>query len=80
VRCERLLYRYRARDRVLGPRKGIEESVPLCINFTTVMLAERRTEQAPVVGEGLCIALAKRVEQTRGSFDVREEEADRPRR
>jgi hypothetical protein len=78
--CERLLCRYRAGGRVLGPRKRKKESVTLCIDLTAVVFAERCAEQASVLGKGLCIALAKSVEQTRGSLDVRKEETDRPHR
>jgi hypothetical protein len=80
VCCERPLCRYRAGDRFVRPRKGIEEGVALRVDFTTAVLRECGAEQASVFGQGFWIALAEDLEETRGSLDVRTKEADRPRR
>jgi hypothetical protein len=74
------LCRYGAPDRVVRPRKGIEEGVALCVDFTAAVFGECGAEKASVFGQGLCVALAEALEQAGGSLDVRAKEADRPRR
>jgi hypothetical protein len=80
VCCDRSLCRYGAGDRVVGPRKGIEEGITLCVDFKPAVLRECGSEKASVFGQGLRVALAEGVEQAGGALDVRAEEADRPRR
>jgi hypothetical protein len=74
------LCRYGTGDRVVRPRKGIEEGVTLRVDFTAAVPRECGAEKASVFGQCLCVALAEGLEQAGGSLDVRAKEADRPRR
>jgi hypothetical protein len=62
----------------VGPRKGIEESVTLCVDLKAALLGECSAEKASVFGQCVGVALAEGVEQAGGSLNVRADEADRP--
>ena len=56
---------------------GVEEGVALRVDLGTTMRGEGASQKAAVLGERLDVALlAELLDETRGAFDVREEEGD----
>ncbi len=79
VRGVRALHVGSCSDRLASPRKREEERVPLGVDLDALG-AERVTDQPPVLGEHLGVALPERPQERRRVLDVGEHEGHRPAR
>ena len=73
---ERPLRAHRGGDRVARPREGDEERVTLGVDLATVVLVERRPQQALMLAKHLGVAAAQPRQQPRRTLDVAEQERD----
>jgi hypothetical protein len=73
---ERPLRAHRGGDRVARPRERDEERVTLGVDLATVVLVERRPQQALMLGEHLGVAVRQPRQQPRRTLDVTEEKRD----
>jgi hypothetical protein len=65
-------------DRRAGPREDEEHPVALRVDLPAAALRERLPQDPAVVGERAAPPLPQCAEESRGAFDVREEERDGP--
>jgi hypothetical protein len=77
---QRPLRAHRSGDRVARPREGDEEAIPLGVDLATVVLVERRPQQAVMLAKHLGVAAAQSRQQQRRTLDVAEQERDGPAR
>ena len=73
---KRPLRAHRGGDRVARPREGDEERVALGVDLATVVLVERRAQQALMLGQHLGVAAAQPRQQPRRTLDVAEQKRD----
>ena len=66
------------RERSARVDKRDEEAVPLRVDLDAAVQRERRPQQPAVIGQGLRVPLAERVQQPGRPLDVGEQEGDRP--
>ena len=76
ARSERPLRFLRRCDRVRGAGEGDKERVALRVHLDAAVIVERGSEQAAVLVERRCVAVAELVQQLRRALDVGEEERD----
>jgi hypothetical protein len=76
VSSMRALCRDGRRDSLSGTSECKEERVPLSVDLDAPVLAERGSDNAAVVRNQLCIALAEALEKARRPLNVAEEESD----
>ena len=77
---QRPLHVQRAQHGLLGARERHEEGVALRIYLVAIMTGDGLADQAPVLGENLCVTLPQRLHQPGRTLDVAEQERDRPTR
>jgi hypothetical protein len=70
----------RCGDCARGMCEGGEQRVALSVDLDPIVLGDSGSQNSPVIREDVCIGRPEIVEQTGGSFDVREEEGHRPPR
>jgi len=80
VACQRPLNFQRAQDGLPRTRERHEEGVALRVYLVAVMAGNGRADQAPVLGENLCVTLPQRLHQPGRALDIAEQERDRPAR
>jgi hypothetical protein len=80
VRGECPLGREGSTDSILRPRKGDEERIALRVDLLTPGGLEGLSQDPVVLGQHVAVPVAKLLEQTCRSLDVREEEGDRSSR
>ncbi len=78
--CQRYLGLPSSGDRISGPRERDEERVSLGVHLDPAVARESLTQQPPMLGEQVRIALPMLVQESRRPLDVREEQRDRPAR
>src|SRR5260370_34067096 len=67
-------------DSLSGANKNDEETIPLRIDFVTLILAKSRTQQFSTLDQHAGVALVQLLEQVRRPLDVSEEQCDSSRR
>src|SRR5216683_5912798 len=60
-------------DSLSGANKNDEETIPLCIDLVTVILAKSRAQQIAALDQQASVGLTQLLEQVGRSFDVSEE-------
>ena len=73
LRGQRALRAHRGGDRVARPHEGDEERVALGVDLVTVVLVERRPQQALMLGQHLGVAATQPRQQPRRTLDVAEQ-------
>ena len=77
TRRERLRAFARCRERSRSRRKGEEEGIALSVHLDPVVAGAGLADQAPVIGEGLCVNIrSELVEKPRRTLDIGEQECD----
>ena len=74
--AQRNLRFLRGRDRIRGTSKGHEEGISLRVDLDAAVARNRVPEQAPVLGQHLCIPVPQLMQEPRRALDVGEEKGD----
>ena len=80
VADQRPLHLERAQDGLLRTRERDEERVTLGVYLVASLTGDGRPDQAPVLGQHLCVLLPQRLHQPGRASDVAEQEGNRPAR
>jgi hypothetical protein len=67
-------------DGIRGSREDREAGIALRVDFATSLPLEDDPQESPVVVQHAGVRCAESLEELRGTFDVGEEEGDRPGR